>query len=79
MKLSQLRSLCDKAIYKYGDMKVGIYNIDYAHDVDGEADLHGFKLRILSTGGNLPGEAIDDNEGLSEIPNGYYACLFYED
>ena len=79
MKLSKLRSLCEKAIYKYGDMNVGTYDKDYAHDVDGEEDLHGFKLRILSIGGNLPGDAIDYNEELSEIPKGYYACIFCED
>ena len=49
MKLSKLRSLCSKAIEKYGDMNVGTYDKDYAHDVDSEGDLHGFKLRILST------------------------------
>ena len=79
MKLSKLRSLCSKAIEKYGDMNVGTYDKDYAHDVDGEGDLHGFKLRILSTAGNLPGEAIDDSEGFMETPSGYYACIFYED
>jgi hypothetical protein len=79
MKLSKLRSLCDKAIEKYGDMNIGTYDKDYAHNVDCEEDLNDFKLRILSAGGNLPGEAIDDNEGLSEMPNSYYACLFYED
>ena len=79
MKLSKLRSLCSKAIEKYGDMNVGIYDKDCAQDVDHEEDMYGFKLRILSMEGNLPGEAIDDSEGLSEIPSGYYACLFYED
>ena len=79
MKLSKLRCLCDKAIEKYGDMKIGAYDKDYAYDVENEEDLHDFKLRVLSAGTNLPGEVIDDNEELSEIPNGYFACIFYED
>ena len=79
MKLSKLRSLCDKAIEKYGDMNVGVYDKDYAHDVDGAEDLHGFKIRILSSTGDLPGEAIDDNEEASETPSSHYACIFYED
>lgn len=79
MKLSKLRSLCDKAIEKYGDMHVGTYDKDYAHDVDSKEDLHDFKLRILSTEGNLPGNAIDDDEELSEIPKAYCACIFYGD
>ena len=78
MKLSKLRSLCDKAIYKYGDMTIGVYDKDYAGDVETEADLHGFKLRILSTDGNLPGEDIDDSEQFSKTPTAYYACIFYE-
>ena len=79
MKLSQLRSLCDKAIAKYGDMNVGAYDKDYAHSVEDEDDLHDFKIRILSSTGKLPGEAIDDNEGASETPSSHYACIFYED
>ena len=79
MKLSQLRYLCDKAIAKYGDMNVGAYDKDYANSVEGEDDLHDFKIRILLSTGNLPGEAIDDNEGASETPSSHYACIFYED
>jgi hypothetical protein len=79
MKLSQLRSLCDKAIEKYGDMNVGAYDKDYAYGVEGEDDLRDFKIRILSSTGSLPSEAIDDNEGASETPSSYYACIFYED
>jgi hypothetical protein len=78
MKLSKLRFLCNKAIEKYGDMTIGVYDKYYASDVEKEADLHGFKLRILSTDGNLPGEDIDDSEQFSKTPTAYYACIFYE-
>ena len=69
MKLSKLRCLCDKAIEKYGDINVGTYSKDYAYDIEQEADLHGFKLRILSNGGGLPGESLceDALEILQEI------------
>ena len=77
MKLSKLRSLCDKAIEKYGDMYVGTYDKDYAYDVAREEDLHDFKFRIVSKGSVLPGEDLD--EGYDEIPVGYFACIFYED
>jgi hypothetical protein len=77
MKLSKLRSLCDKAIEKYGDMHVGAYDKDYAYDVAQEEDLHDFKVRIVSKGSVLPGE--DPDEGYDEIPVGYFACIFYED
>ena len=79
MKLSKLRSLCDKAIEKYGDMSIGTFNKDYAYDVEDEERMHDFKLRILSGGTNLPGATIDGDEDLSESPANYYACIFYED
>ena len=79
MKLSKLRSLCDKAIEKYGDINVGTYAKDYAYDVENENDMHDFKFRVLSGTGNLPGETIDDDEESSESPAGHYACIFYED
>lgn len=53
MKLSKLRSLCDKAIEKYGDINVGTYSKDYAYDIEQESGLHGFKLRILASGGGF--------------------------
>jgi hypothetical protein len=55
MKLSQLRSLCDKAIEKYGDMNVGTYDKDYAHEIENENDMCDFKFRVLSSTGGLPG------------------------
>ena len=81
MKLSKLRSLCDKAIEKYGDMEAGAYDKDYAYDVEKQADMHDFKLRILSGGGggSLPGEKIDDDENMNESVDSRYACIFYED
>lgn len=79
MKLSKLRSLCDKAIEKYGDINVGTYDKDYAYDVEKENDMHDFKFRVLSGTGSLPGETIDDDEESSESPAGHYACIFYED
>jgi hypothetical protein len=79
MKLSKLRSLCDKAIEKYGDMEVGSYDKDYAYDVEQYEDLHGFKLRILSGGGSLPGEALCEEEETEEKPSARFACIFYED
>ena len=79
MKLSTLRSLCDKAIEKYGDMSIGAFNKDYAYDVDNEECMHDFKLRILSGGTNLPGATIDGDEESGESPASHYACIFYED
>jgi hypothetical protein len=79
MKLSKLRSLCDKAIEKYGDMNVGTFSKDYAYDVEQYEDLHGFKLRILSGGGSLPGEALCEEEETEEKPSSRFACIFYED
>jgi hypothetical protein len=79
MKLSKLRSLCDKAIEKYGDINVGTYSKDYAYDIEQEADLHGFKLRILANGGGLPGESLCEDEESDGKPVDHFACIFYED
>jgi hypothetical protein len=79
MKLSKLRSLCDKAIEKYGDISVGAFSEDYAYDVEQEADMRGFKLRILSPGGGLPGEMLCEDEEGKEEPSARFACIFYED
>ena len=79
MKLSKLRSFCDKAIEKYGDMEIGAYDKDYAYNVEKVQDMNNFKLRVLFGAGNLPGETIDDDEELNENPKAYYACIFYED
>jgi hypothetical protein len=79
MKLSKLRSLCDKAIEKYGDLPVGTYSKDYAYDVEQENDMRAFKLRILTAGGGLPGSPIEDDEEASEEQPSAFACIFYED
>ena len=79
MKLSQLRSLCDKAIEKYGDINVGAYDKEYAHEIENENDMRDFKFRVLLGTGSLPGETIDDDEESSESPAGHYACIFYAD
>ena len=79
MKLSKLRCLCLKAIEKYGDINIGTYSKDYAYDIEREADLHGFKLRILSNGGGLPGESLCEDEESDGKPVDYFACIFYED
>jgi len=79
MKLSKLRSLCDKAIEKYGDMEVGAYDKDYAYDVEHCENMHDFKLRILSGEGGLPGESLCEEEDTEEKPNVRFACIFYED
>lgn len=78
MKLSKLRSLCDKAIEKYGDINVGTYSKDYAYDIEQESGLHGFKLRILASGG-LPGESLCEDEESDGKPVDHFACIFYED
>jgi hypothetical protein len=79
MKLSKLRLLCDKAIEKYGDINVGTYSKDYAYDIEQQADLHGFKLRILANGGKLPGESLCEDEESDGKPVDHFACIFYED
>ena len=79
MKLSKLRSLCDKAIEKYGDINVGAYDKNYAHEIESENDMHDFKFRVLLGTGSLPGETMDDDEESSESPAGHYACIFYAD
>lgn len=78
MKLSKLRSLCDKAIEKYGDINVGSYSRDYAHDIEQEADMHDFCLRIVTAGGGLPGETLCEEDETQES-NQRFACIFYKD
>ena len=79
MKLSKLRSLCDKAIEKYGDISVGTFSKDYAYDVEQEEDLRSFKFRILSTGGGLPGEMLCEDEETKVELTSRFACIFHED
>ena len=79
MKLSKLSSLCDKAIEKYGDINVGSYSQDYAHDIEQEADMHDFCLRIITAGGGLPGESLCKEDETQEKSNQRFACIFYKD
>jgi hypothetical protein len=79
MKLSKLRSLCDKAIEKYGDVNVGSYSKDYAYDIEQEADMHDFCLRIISAGGGLPGETLCEEDETQEESDQRFACIFYKD
>ena len=79
MKLSKLRSLCDKAIEKYGDINVGTYSRDYAFDVQQEADMRDFCLRIISAGQGLPGESLCEDNETPEESNQRFACIFYKD
>ena len=78
MKLSKLRALCDKAIEKYGDMTVGVYDKDGAFDIDHKDDMCSFRFRILSQGACLPGEIVDMEEENADTPKQHFACIFYE-
>jgi hypothetical protein len=79
MKLSKLRSLCDKAIEKYGDINVGSYSKDYAFDVLQEEDMRDFKIRILSGGkDNLPGDPLGEEEDNGKQLATRFACIFSE-
>ncbi len=61
MKLSKLRSLCDKAIEKYGDIKIGGHITDDARDVEEYDDLKDIYFRVLSpNSNNLPGDALEE-------------------
>lgn len=78
MKLTKLRSLCDKAIEKYGDLEVGIYDADSSYDVECADDLSKFKLRVLCNNDDLPGESLDETEeGQSNAKKDYFVVLFY--
>lgn len=80
MKLSQLRSLCDITIEKYGDINVGTYSQDYAYDITQEEDMRSFKFRVVSGSSNLPGEAMaEETEDESMEPAVRFACIFYKD
>jgi hypothetical protein len=79
MKLSKLRALCDKAIEKYGDLTVGAFSKDYAYDVEQESDMYDVVLRVLTTGGGLPGSPIEDEEPSEDNSSSSFACIFYKD
>jgi hypothetical protein len=76
MKLSKLRSLCDKAIEKYGDMDLGVFSSDDAYEVqDGSEAFHDLSFRIICDQ-ELPGESLDEEDPKPEKPK-HTAVLFY--
>lgn len=78
MKLSKLRSLCDKAIEKYGDLEIGVYDADCSYGVESIDDLAKFRLRILCNSDDLPGVSIEETEeDSSSVKKEYFAVLFY--
>jgi len=79
MRLSKLRAQCDKAIEKYGDINVGSYSKDYAFDIQQEADMHDFHLRIIAAGKVLPGESLCGDDETPEESSQRFACIFYQD
>jgi hypothetical protein len=76
MKLSKLRSLCDKAIEKYGDMTVGVYPAEDSYDIrEGSDSYRELSFRILCEQ-ELPGESLEEEKALSKEPD-CTALLFY--
>ncbi len=76
MKLSKLRSLCNKAIEKYGDMDLGVFSSDDSYEVqDGSEAFHDLSFRIIRDQ-ELPGESLDEEDPQQEKPE-YTAVLFY--
>ena len=76
MKLSKLRSLCDKAIEKYGDLKIGGHITDEARDVEQYEDLKTIHFRVLAHDPDmLPGDSLDE-ECLSTEERKPFAAIF---
>jgi hypothetical protein len=62
MKLSKLRSLCDKAIEKYGDIGLGVYSACDSYDVtDGSEAFQDLSFRVVHDQ-ELPGESLEEEE-----------------
>jgi hypothetical protein len=77
MKLSKLRSLCDKAIEKYGDMDLGVFSSCDSREInDGSEAYQGLSFRIIRDQ-ELPGESVDEEDQPTEPPF-YHAILFYD-
>ena len=77
MKLSQLRSLCDKAIEKYGDMDLGVFpSCDSCEIHDGSEAYQDLSFRIIRDQ-ELPGESLDEEDQSTEPPV-HHAILFYD-
>ena len=76
MKLSKLRSLCDKAIEKYGDLEIGGHITDEARDVEQYEDLRNIHFRVLVGDPDmLPGDSLDE-ESLSTEERKPFAAIF---
>jgi hypothetical protein len=76
MKLSKLRSLCDKAIEKYGDIDLGVYPVDDSEEIiDGSEAYMALSFRIIHER-ELPGEPLEDD--LRSKPLGQTAVLFFD-
>ena len=76
MKLSKLRSLCDKAIEKYGDMDLGVFSSDDAYEIqDGSEAYANLSFRIVCDQ-ELPGESLDEEDPQPKKPE-HTAVLFY--
>lgn len=67
MKLSKLRSLCDKAIEKYGDLEIGGHITDEARDVEQYEDLRNIHFRVLAHDPDmLPGDSLEEESPSKE-------------
>ena len=76
MKLSKLRSLCDKAIEKYGDMNLGVFSAEDSYEInEGSEAYQNLSFRIIHDQ-ELPGESLEEEELLSKEPD-HTALLFY--
>jgi hypothetical protein len=76
MKLSKLRSLCDKAIEKYGDMDLGVYPAEDSDDIrEGSDSYRELSFRIICEQ-ELPGEDLEE-EKPSDKKADYTALIFY--
>jgi hypothetical protein len=76
MKLSKLRSLCDKAIDKYGDMTIGVYSAEDSCDIrEGSDSYRELSFRIICEQ-ELPGESLEEEKPLGEKPD-CTALIFY--
>ena len=76
MKLSKLRSLCDKAIDKYGDMTIGVYSAEDSYDIrEGSDSYQELSFRIICEQ-ELPGENLEEDKP-SDKKADYTALIFY--
>lgn len=77
MKLSNLRSLCNKAIEKYGDMDIGVFDSCESCEIyDGSEAYQDLSFRVIRAQ-DLPGESFEEENQPTEPPV-CRAILFYE-